>query len=108
VALKGGRTAGNVMVARNWEDYYHVALRLATTPYVYEKTRHALIHARATCALYDTQKWVREWQRGVRILWETRLLVDEGEGGLGDVGQGASGGKERMRRFHAVVARRLP
>ena len=67
------------MVARNWEDYYHVALRLATTPYVYEKTRHALIHARATCALYDTQKWVREWQRGVHILRETRILVDEDE-----------------------------
>ena len=56
------------MVARNWEDYYHVALRLATTPYVYEKTRHALIHARATCALYDTQKWVRLVQILMRAL----------------------------------------
>ena len=100
------------MVTRDWEDYYHVALRLATTPYVYEKTRHALIHTRATCALYDTEKWVREWQRGVRILWETRLLVrgDEDDGGLGGAlaGQGGSGGQGGVRRFHAVVARHLP
>ncbi len=94
------------MVARDWEDYFHVALRLATNPYLYEKARHALIHARATCALYNTEKWVREWQRGVRILWETRLLVDDG--GLGGAGQGAGSGEGGMRRFHAVVARRLP
>lgn len=68
----GARGGGLVMVARDLEDYYETALRLATSPYMYEKTRRQLIHARPTCALYNTPKWVREWERGIRMLWESR------------------------------------
>jgi predicted O-linked N-acetylglucosamine transferase (SPINDLY family) len=68
ITSAGLGSAGLMMVARDWEDYYEIALRLATTPYVYEQTRHRLIRARATCALYNTEKWVREWQRGQHIL----------------------------------------
>jgi len=114
---RGG--GGHVMVARDLEDYYQIAYRLATTSYVFEKTRYRLIHARSTCALYNAEKWVREWERGLRMLWETRLDVKRGEGEEGKVrtdsinsvdrgNAGERGGRlyRPGRRFHAVVASR--
>ena len=94
------------MVARNAEDYYSIALRLATTPYVYEKTRYRLIRARADCPLYNTEKWVREWERALRILWETRHLLDQDvvEDGVAEMIRGGEGSNAKTRSFHAIVA----
>jgi protein O-GlcNAc transferase len=75
----GARAGGHVMVARDLEDYFDIAYRLATQPFMYEKTRSQLIQSRCTCALYDAERWVREWERGIRMLWESRDLVRDGD-----------------------------
>merc|ERR1719352_1054701 len=84
----GGGHAGGVMVARNLEDYYEIARRLATTPYVYETVRSRLIRARHACPLYDASRWVRAWERGLLMLWETREELRAAGGGGGGVGGG--------------------
>ena len=57
---------------------------------------------------------MREWERGLRMLWETRLDVKRGNGDEGEertdssVARGNAGGRGSIpgRRFHAIVASR--
>ncbi len=113
----GASSGGQVMVARDLKDYFDIAYRLATTPFMYEKTRSQLINSRSTCALYDAERWLREWERSIHMLWESRDLVQDEDrqsvegvrmqerSGEGHARQGASGqAGKTAKHFHVIVS----
>jgi len=81
-----------VTVARDLTEYEEIAVRIATSPARALALKTHLASVRRHCALYSTGRWVEGWERGLKMLWETRRMCGE-ERCLGP-----------KARFHIIVA----
>ena len=76
-----GRVAGSLLHAvglpelatRNLDDYEALALQLATTPSLLAAIRARLADNRATCPLFDTDRFRRHIESAYTAMWERHL-----------------------------------
>jgi protein O-GlcNAc transferase len=77
------------LVVETQEAYEHVAVTLATDPPRLQALRRRLVETRETCPLFDTPRWVRNYEKGLRAVWRRYrellgpadvVVVEEGEG----------------------------
>ena len=57
-------------VSLNAQGYEELAVGLGIDTERRLTLRRALADARASCALFDTELWVRDLQRGLRLMWQ--------------------------------------
>lgn len=57
------------LVCTTPEAYENLAVALATDPPRLEALRRRLIETRETCPLFDTARWVRNYERGLQEVW---------------------------------------
>ncbi len=63
----------NELVVRSYHDYENKAVQLSTTPERLTAIRTYLIHHRESSRLFDTQRWVRNFEQGIVKAWHRHL-----------------------------------
>jgi predicted O-linked N-acetylglucosamine transferase (SPINDLY family) len=61
------------LVARNWDDYYTLALRLARNPTELSALRARLQQHRYTSPLFDTPRFSRDLERLYQAIWQQQF-----------------------------------
>jgi protein O-GlcNAc transferase len=56
------------------EAYESLAVALATDPARLGALRRRLVDGRERCPLFDTARWVRNYERGLRAVWRRQCL----------------------------------
>jgi hypothetical protein len=64
---------GDEMVVRSYEEYEKCAVDLATDRIRLMQLRRRLLDSRETSKLFDTQRWVRNFERGFEEAWKRYL-----------------------------------
>jgi len=56
-------------VVESQEAYEHLAVALANDPPRLQALRRRLVETRESCPLFDTPRWVRNYEAGLREVW---------------------------------------
>lgn len=64
---------GDDLVATSLVDYERKAVALATSPRRLAALRARLVKARLEGPLFDTNRWVEDWEATLQLLWEVRV-----------------------------------
>jgi protein O-GlcNAc transferase len=65
------RTVGLAhMVARSLDEYQDLAVALVNNRHALLRVRKRLRRERWESPLFDTRRWMRDWERGVSMLWD--------------------------------------
>lgn len=62
------------LVARSLVDYENIAVDLATDPRRLPALREKILRARAESPLFNTARFVRNWERAIQLMLEVRAL----------------------------------
>eukprot|EP00293_Proteomonas_sulcata_P016810 CAMPEP_0184296894 /NCGR_PEP_ID=MMETSP1049-20130417/7842_1 /TAXON_ID=77928 /ORGANISM="Proteomonas sulcata, Strain CCMP704" /LENGTH=97 /DNA_ID=CAMNT_0026606351 /DNA_START=129 /DNA_END=422 /DNA_ORIENTATION=+ len=58
------------------EAYVHQAIALGRKRHVTKVMKETIAEQRMDTPLFDTQRWVRDWERGASLLWEKFTETD--------------------------------
>ena len=65
------RTVGLAhLVARSLDEYQDLAVALVNHRHALLRVRKRLRRERWESPLFDTRRWMRDWERGVSMLWD--------------------------------------
>jgi protein O-GlcNAc transferase len=64
-------TAMNVteLIARDWDEYENLAVRLATDNNFYNETKKKIIANRMHSPAFDTQLWIQNFEKALETVW---------------------------------------
>jgi predicted O-linked N-acetylglucosamine transferase (SPINDLY family) len=64
------------LIAQSLEEYEQIALRLVTTPELLADVKARLVANKATCALFDTERFTRNLEAAYIAMWRQAQLGD--------------------------------
>lgn len=70
-SISSGARLGQLMIARDLGEYEDIAVRLAECEACLKGVRELLVSSRNNSVLFDTGGWVRSWERGLKMAWES-------------------------------------
>ncbi|KDO26842.1 hypothetical protein SPRG_08133, partial [Saprolegnia parasitica CBS 223.65] len=91
ITLEGEHMAGRVassllqavdlpeLIAKTIEEYEELAVALALDMDKLWEIRKKLEETRTTCPLFDTQRWVRNWESGLLLAWDAHESGSSGD-----------------------------
>lgn len=67
---------GDQMVVRSYSEYESRAVYLARNPEVLHQMRTHLISTRDTSPLFDTKRWVKNFEKAIKICWVKKNCIE--------------------------------
>jgi protein O-GlcNAc transferase len=61
------------LIANSIEEYEQLAVTLAQDPQLRSQLRSKIAKKRTTAPLFDTKRWVRNFERGLKEIWNNYL-----------------------------------
>lgn len=77
IAFAVGPELGESMIVSSVSEYIERAVFLATHPEHYNCLKRRLCDSLDTCPLFDSHRWVCDFERGLKCMWEQ---CQEGDG----------------------------
>jgi len=59
------------MIVHSWEEYEELGIELATNEAKYKKLRSAIEQSRPNMPLFDTARWVKNFEYALEIMYKT-------------------------------------
>uniref|UniRef100_A0A7S4ULL8 protein O-GlcNAc transferase n=1 Tax=Guillardia theta TaxID=55529 RepID=A0A7S4ULL8_GUITH len=66
------------MIGRTLDEYENLAVALGRNPRKLLEIRHRLRHERWNSSLFDTRRWMEDWEKGITMLWSAYVGRAEG------------------------------